>query len=363
MAHPFFDAPGYPWHRPEAVTLQSRLTLAFPSPAAINNIYLTCGDDLPPLFLGQAPNLVWHEALQNLTTFGALRKLLDLIQVQVRGEAMQQAVLEIINAQGADEIKIISEAVMVLDRSDLRDRLKELAPDTSPVKVLLVRGGPRTGKTWGRHIFERFAMDQGSPAVYLYPEIVVTVQDLIDQLFGALGALNEIPAALTTGDAWYRKVCVKLMEVARTKKERLWIAIDDLGPGPDGAPLMDGEVKRFCEALALNMLNPPFRTWFRIMLIHYPEGSTPTNWKKEFWTEDRPKDTDIKEEHVVDLLKSWALSSKRMIVEDDLKRIATELIAKADAPIPPHEPQVPRLERIHDGVKSKIKELAAQPPL
>src|SRR4029453_18001670 len=118
-----------------------------------------------------------------------------------------------VNAQGAKDIQITVDNVLVLDREDLRDRLEEMVPDTSPVKVLLVRGGSKSGKSHGRYIFEQFAAEQGSTAVYLYAEIAATVTDLIDQLFGALQATDQIPPAFTTDEAWYRKACVKLMEV------------------------------------------------------------------------------------------------------------------------------------------------------
>jgi hypothetical protein len=361
MPHPFFEVSVYPMHRAEAGALLDELAVAFTVPNAINLIYEKCGDNLPALNLQQAHPLVWKEALQNLTSRGVLRKLLDLVQPQFLNSAnMQKVIRDVINAESAEGITFISQDVLVLDRVELRSRLKELASDTNPVKVLIVRGSTQTGKTWGRHIFEQFAIDQAAPSVYLYPEIAVTVSDLIDQLFGALGAMDEIPASFTTDEAWYRKVCAKLADVATKKNKRLWIAVDDLGPAPDGSPLMDAEIKKFCDVFALNMLNPTFRNNFRLMLIHYPEGVPPTKWKREFWTEDRTSDADIQQKHIVDLLKKWAITKDRKIVEDELTRMANDVIAKADAPVPQDKEQLPRLRRIHEELKKTLSDLESQ---
>jgi hypothetical protein len=363
MPHPFFDVTIYPMHRPEASALLDELANAFANGNAIDLIYQQCGDNLPALFLGQAHPLIWKEALQNLTSRGFLRKLLDLVQPQFQNSVqMQKVIREVINAESAEEVTFISQEMLVLDRTELRNRLKELASDTNPTKVLLVRGSAKTGKTWGRHIFERFATDQAAPSVYIYPEIAVTVSDLIDQLFAALGAMDEIPDAFTTDEAWYRKVCAKLADVATKKNKRLWIAVDDLGPDPDGAPLMDAEIKKFCDVFALNMLNQTFRNNFRLMLIHYPEGSPPTKWKREFWTEDRTSDADIQPKHIVELLKKWAISRDRTIVEDQLTQIANEVITAAEAPAQkPNEQPPPRLQRIHDELRSKLASLESKP--
>jgi hypothetical protein len=362
MAHPFFNATKYPLHRPEAVALFDALSDAINNSAAIVIIYEKCGADLPPLFTGQAHPLIWKEALQNLTSHGVLKKLLDQIQARFpHSEDMQKVVRDVENAQTAEEVKIISDDVLVLDRSELRHRLKELVPDTNPVKVLLVRGGPQSGKSHGRYIFEQFAVDQGSPSVYLYPEIVVTVQDLIQQLFSALQASEEIPEAFTTDEAWYQKACVTLMEVAAKKKQRLWIAVDDLGPAPDGVPLMDAEIRKFCETFALNMLNPIFRNSFRLMLIHYPEGK-PAKWKHDFFRETRTSDTDVEQSHVVELLKMWSLVKDRKIVEEELNNLATDVLAKAEAPIPAGEETKPRLQRIHEELKKALSDLARKSP-
>lgn len=360
MPHPYFDAAVYPLYRPEAESLLNELATAYKTGNAIDFLYKKCGDNLPELHLLEVAPLIWKEALENLTSRGLLRKLLGLVQpLFLESAPMQKAIRDIINAESGEDINIISDDVLVLDRSTLRDKLKEVASETNPVKVLIVRGLAKSGKTHGRYIFEQFATDKGSQPVYLYPEIVPTVLDLINQLFSSLGAMDQIPPAFTTDEAWYRTACTKLMDICTKQNKRLWIAVDDLGPDPQGVPLVDAEVKKFCDVFALNMLNPPFRKNFRLMLIHYPEGTTPTKWKREFWTEERTSETDVKQEHVQALLKKWAITKDKTIVEDQLKKLAGEVIANAEAPLPANETPQPRLQRIHDELKKKLDELGS----
>lgn len=360
MPHPYFEVAVYPLHRPEAETLLNELANAYKAPNAIDLLYKKCGDNLPELYLQQVPPLIWKEVLENLTSRGFLRKLLDLVQpLFLNSPTMQSAIRDVINAESGEDINIISADVLVLDRGPLRDKLKEVASDANPVKVLIVRGLSKSGKSHGRHLFEQFARDKASEPVYLYPEAVPTVRDLVDNLFSALGAMDQIPPAFTTDEAWYRTACTKLNDVCTKQKKRLWIAVDDLGPDAEGVPLVDAEVKKFCDVFALNMLNPPFRKNFRLMLIHYPEGTTPTKWKREFWAEERTSEADVKQEHVQDLLKKWAITKDKTIVEDQLKELAGEVIAKAEAPLPANEPPQPRLQRIHDELKKKLVELGS----
>jgi len=337
--------------------LLEELRIGFPNTATIDLVYKECGPKLPDLHLQEVSIVVWKEALGYLTSRGFLRELLNRIQPQFAANAtMQKAIRDIINAVPPEEVTLLSDELFVLDRGPLRDKLKEVASDTNPVKVLIVRGSAKSGKSHGRHIFEQVAKDKGSEPVYIYPEMAPTVHDLIQNLFGAVGAWDQIPAAFTTDEAWYRTACARLMDVCTNKDKRLWIAIDDLGLDAQGVPLVDAEVKKFCDVFALNMLNPAFKKNFRLMLIHYPD-STPTRWKREFWTEERTSEADVKQEHVQELLKNWAITRDKTIVEDQLKTIASEVIANAEAPLPPNEAPQPRLQRIHDELRKKIVEL------
>src|SRR6266508_2288275 len=97
MAHPFFDASAYPWHRPEAVRFQEALTNAVPVVARIDLIYRQCGNRLPALVLNNPPDLIWKEALQNLTSQGALRKLCDVVLGMDSLKNIHKVVGEIVN--------------------------------------------------------------------------------------------------------------------------------------------------------------------------------------------------------------------------------------------------------------------------
>lgn len=251
--------------------------------------------------------------------------------------------------------QILLDGILILDRIALREKLALLESDTNLAKVLLVRGSPQSGKSHGHFLFENLAQHRGAQCVYLCDGIVATVDEVITQLFSALDASKEIPPRNTTADAWYKAVCVKLQEVASSKGQPLWITIDDLGPGQDGGPLLDPEIRRFCEQFALNMMNPAFRKWFRLMLIHYPDGPVPTKWKHEFWEEDRTNSADIQQNHIEEFLKLWRAAQNRTILDDELKQLATSVIAQADAP---PAPDMPRLQLIYDGLTKVIQDLS-----
>jgi len=182
---------------------------------------------------------------------------------------------------------LFDKSVLFLDRIELRKKLQLLVPETNPMTVLLVRGGSNSGKTYGRYLFEWAATKLGAQYLYLFDGLVSNVNDLVLQLFVAFEASDEIPPRNTTENAWYKLVCAKLQEIASSKKQALWIAIDDLGLDEKEVPLLDQDIRNFCNQFALNMMNPLFRKWFRIMLIDYPEGPVPTKWTSEIWTEDR----------------------------------------------------------------------------
>lgn len=252
MAHPFFGAFKFPFHRAEGAALLNALADAIAAPSQINWMYEKCGAGLTPLFLGQAHDLVWVEALRNLAAAGALRKLLDQIEVRFPDSpTWQKVVRDIANAQPAVDAKIVSDDVLVLDRSTLRQQITLLETDKN-IKVLLVRGNPRTGKTWSQQIFNRVASDNGARSLYLYQGIIFTVDDVVEQLF-SLFPTEQTPARDTTDEAWYQKVCTRLQRAASSTGEQVWIAVDDLGIDEDGAQILDKNILEFCNQFALNM--------------------------------------------------------------------------------------------------------------
>jgi hypothetical protein len=359
MAHPFFGVITYPWHRPEAVRFHEMLFKAIAQPVQIDKIYKQCQENLPPLTVPASPSNMWYEALANLTAYNALKQLCDIIADQFKtNPEIQSAVSAVVEAQPAVKQRVISDSVVVLDRAALREQLALLESEDNPVKVVLVRGDPDSGKSHTRYLFERMAKDNGAIPVYLCQEIVATVDEVVSWLFGALDASDKIPSRNSTEDAWYRTVCLKLKEIASINKKPLWIAIDDLGRDPNGEQLMDPAIREFCNQFALNMMNPVFYKWFRLLLIDYPDGAVPARWKSDFWQEARTSLADIKLEHVVELLEIWRATYQYNIIDADLLNLAQTILAASDVPAAGNNAPYPPLRRIHDALTKTRSTLA-----
>ncbi len=130
MAHPFFDASAYPWHRPEAVRFYQALTDAVPNVGRIDLIYRQCGNRLPALALTNPPDLIWKEALQNLTAQGALRKLCGVVLGMDNLKTIYKAAEEIVNAQEEPPPPPLSQSPLTPSkRRELLQRLDALQPE------------------------------------------------------------------------------------------------------------------------------------------------------------------------------------------------------------------------------------------
>jgi hypothetical protein len=358
MAHPFFDAIAFPWHRREAQELHAVLIRAITNPNEINLYYQQSGGALPPLTLNQPPQLVWREALENVARAGAMEALCDVLLTQAQysgNERYRQAVEAVKNAAETVKLPFVPNSVVVLDRADLQDKLEDVESVGAPARVLLVRGFPKSGSSRARFLFEWAAMRRGAKFVYLFEGNVATADDVAEQLFSALEARDRIPdRGRGTSSAWYRAVWISLQEVAAQKKQRLWIAIE--------APLLDPEIRELVEQLARNMANPLFGDWFRLMLIDYAEGDVPTNWEHDFWGEDRTSEDDIQEVHVAEFLRSWASHHERQLLDDDVSAVAGAIVAKVNAPPPPGVAAPPRLARLHDTLMQTLRDLEQWSP-
>ena len=357
MPHPFFDRARYPWDRDDAFLLYRTLVDAMRDTRQIVLIYERTAQ-LPPLNVNQSPDLVWKEALDKLTANGALQKFVAML-VEDRSPFVSGAAKAVRDAAEAEEAQLEDE-VILLDRADLRARLDLLRPDSGRTRVLLVRGEPQSGKTWGTYLFERAAGEAGVDAVI--PQGIVSVDDVLVWLFGELGGLDRIPPRNdSTTHAWYLVVCQELRKLAEEKQHPLWIAVDNIGVDDDGAPLIDPEVRAFFNQLALVLASPNFRRWFRLMLINYPDAPVPTSWNKDVWREDRTSVADVRVEHVQEWLRDWAARTGRRLLDDELDPLAADVIARAEAP--PADPADTRcrLQRIHDVVTSTVADLARRP--
>ena len=255
------------------------------------------------------------------------------------------------------ETQLIGGEVPFLDRTDLREYLDLLANKASPVKVILVRGEPKSGKSYARYLFDYVASKHDAQPIYLFDGIISTVDEVVLQLFSAFGASDEIPNNNTTSNAWYKLVCIKLMEIAERKQQALWIAIDDLGLDSDDIPLFDVEIKKFCDQFALHMINPLFRKWFRVMLINYPEGEVPTNWKRNMWKEDKTSVGDIQEDHIkAFLLFLQEKFPDQKLIESELNSLATEIFETGTEA----NPESGKLAAINNALEATITRFKRQ---
>lgn len=358
--HPFFDAVPFPWMREDALTLHRLLAEAIMQENAIRMLFKAAGGDGTRWAHGKAAGEAWEQVFDLLVP-DSRRRLLTALQSHqnVLGHAaLQECITAIFALRPVTEKRMLSPGVLLLDRTNLRTYVSDLASPDSRLRVVLVRGAKKTGKTRGRYLFETVARNAGARPIYLNEDLVGTVDDVIFQLFSAWGKSREIPKldpTLSTEEDWYRRICANLQEFAFAARQQVWIAIDDLGPGPDGkTPLLDSRIRDFCDMLALNMLNPAFAEWHRLMFIHYPED-VPTRWPEEAWIADTTSDTDIKKHHVEECLREWAAARNRNLV--GVGKRAAEVMAKADA----GPAEVPRLRRIHDALVAALRDLDAEP--
>jgi hypothetical protein len=292
-----------------------------------------------------------------------LKALLEKLAADqtLQSQEFQEAVRDVINAEPYTSQQILSESVLVLDRIALRSKLEKLESDTELVKVILVRGEPGSGKSHGRHLFLHVARKRGALTVYLSNGMVTKVNEVVTRLFSTLEASDKIPKLDSTPDAWYEAVCSALLEATKRKQRPLWIAVDGFAGGATGKPPFDTPVRDFFDHFALNLMDPAFGEWFRLMLIHYPDGPEPAKWESDFWTVDRTSVADIQQEHVVALIQNWLRAHDRKMLDDEVVELAKSVIAKADAPPPPGVTSPPRLRIIHNVVTELITNLGGTP--
>jgi len=156
-------------------------------------------------------------------------------------------------------------------------------------------------------------------------------------------------------------VCTRLSDVTGRAEKQLWIAIDDLA-------LIDSEICAFCDQFVAMMENPAFATWFRLMLIDYPNDTRPTTWQNGVWDEDHTSMNDVQLDDVTSFFRSWADESGYNLRDQGAEALAKDAIAKADAPDAPNRPPRARLQRLHDHLLTTLAEqtkqfaAAADPP-
>lgn len=333
MTNPLLDQNRYLWDRQEAKNLYKALYQNVSTANQIDLLYKSVSSELPPLALdGQPPADIWKTALETIAAHGLLREFISLPElrrlttVRAAADAMEQAEIDV----AARSIR--QDGTIVLDRLRLNRLLTDLVPDQSTTKVILVRGEPESGKSHSRHRFERMARNCGADTVYVYDGTVATVDDVVQKLFAVFQAIDQVPARdNSTTDAWFRSVCFKMQELASARGRPVWIAVDDLGVGVDGTPLLDQDIRRFFDQFVLNLVDSGFSAWFRLMLIHYPEGPVPTKWEQDLWHEERTDVADVGEQHVADHIREWSGTRGRKVLEEEVLELAGKVIATAEA--------------------------------
>ena len=359
-AHPFRGGIPFPVDRPEASALLTALSRDVIDPNRIDLLARQAYGGLPALNLLWPPARLWQQALADLSLADRLLDLCEILVAQQGLVAVGRAAQVLLDARPTLERLMVGER-LVVDREAYRGHIARLARDGALLKVLLVRGSPRTGKTWSRHLFERAARDRGADVVYLRPLMVPTVDDVIRKLFEVLHAPAEIPPEDTSKDAWYRTVCFRLPALAERRGRPLWIAVDDLGPGPDGiTPLADAQIRAFFDQLALTLEDPSANRWLRLLLIHYPDGDEPTRWNEDVWAEDLARPEEVTAADVADVFREWRDDHGVTLLDDQIAVRADAVIARADAALPPEDARARhcRMRRIHDEVHAELATLA-----
>lgn len=161
VPNPFFGGGRYPWGREDAVAFHRALSQAIPSTAAIAALYEQAGGDIALLDQGGAPADVWRRVLDGLGAGAKLRRLCELLGNDQRVAAARETIRAVLEAKSDVDLLIVDDDVLLLDRANLRTRLGQLESADSPVRVLVIRGQTKTGKSRGRYLFQRAAKQRG----------------------------------------------------------------------------------------------------------------------------------------------------------------------------------------------------------
>lgn len=350
MPHPFFDATAYPWHRLEASALHRALYLGIRDPKVVDTIHHGCGSELLPLNLSQGPGVLWKDVLESVTVARKLPVLFELLRPRSPEIAACIAAAEA--AENPVDEPVLPGDVLFFDRKDLRRTLETLP--TTKGGVLLVRGERGAGNTWTEQLVQCTAAALGHECIWIFRDQVATLEEALEVLFTNLGgSISDVPQRMESGEAWFRRICSKLSEVAvrppRGSNLTTWIVVDDLGEYENG-PRLDRQIRAFFEQFVVAMANPAVGRLFRLVLIDYPGGKLPTRWKvKPF--EDRPRMADVRADAIEDFYARWARSHRRQMDAAAVKQLASEIIAAADAN---KGDDTPRLRKIHDALEAAL---------
>lgn len=360
MAHPYFDSSAYPWHRKDATELHVELYQSYAIEGDLQRLYKSAGVNPIPL-QPQRIDLMWQAALDNLCAAGYFRTFCDRVLADLPPRPKVVNLIKVVElAEDPIRPTLLTNDRVFLDREDLRDKLQRLTSDTA-LRVLLVRGETKTGKTYTRHLIHEIAKASGEPCVYLFDGNAGTTDEVVDVLFASFTASDKIPPKLETDDAWYRKVCTRLHEVVKLAGKKAWVVIDDLGDYEKGAKI-DRKVRDFFNRFALSMENPEFATWFRLVLIDYPEvpeggdDRVPTQWS-DFYEIDTPDISRVNAAAITSFALQWAKRKQKNLDESGAKAFADKVLTAAAAARAGKNPEPPILPSIHKALQQGLQSL------
>jgi hypothetical protein len=329
--HPFFDAPSFPWPRPEAGPFHQAVAQVL-GLSQVPILFPRFGGDPLLLTPNLSPAAAWHEVLDQLTMVRGLRGLCEWCRDDPRYAAntpFQTIVRAVLAAAAAVERRVVADdgSRAVFDRVPLRSMLTRLAAPIDEAKVLLVRGARRSGKSHSRYLFELAARERGAEVIYMRAGMTDTVDDVVDRLAAAVGA--EIDPPTTTDPAWYKQVINRLFRAARQSKTEWWIVMDDLGDDENGVPLMDPRIREFFQQFGMNYPDPQFRVRFRLMLVGLSLAREATRWDRQCFLEDTTAEASVTRDHVAEVLLEGAERRGKILPASDLVALTDRVMAVA----------------------------------
>ena len=147
-AHPFRGGIPFPVDRPEASALLTALSRDVIDPNRIDLLARQAYGGLPALNLLWPPARLWQQALADLSLADRLLDLCEILVAQQGLVAVGRAAQVLLDARPTLERLMVGER-LVVDREAYRGHIARLARDGALLKVLLVRGSPRSRATSG----------------------------------------------------------------------------------------------------------------------------------------------------------------------------------------------------------------------
>lgn len=378
-SHPFFDAPTYPWHRPEADPFHAAVadTLGVKD---VKVIFPKFGGDLKRLNQNQPPNDVWRDVLTELTAVRGLRGLCEWCRDEPKyqkNDPFVAAARAVLAAAFEPPRQVLGDdaELLMFDRQALWTDLDRLRTTAVKTRMLLLGGDHQSGKSHLRNLFEVAARERRAEVVYLTKDLATNVEEVVDALASRIGAVIDIPdlrppaaAAATpntTVPAWYKAAINKMLHAARESQTEWWIVMDDLGHDRQGAPHVDETVRLFFKQFGQTFVDPTFSKWFRLMLIGLPAEGRP-KWDRDTFVDRPVSAADVTPQHVAEAIQEEAARRKKNLTPAAASELAATVFAAAQtdyeaglaaaARTPGADPPA-WLQCLHDAAVTALKEL------